>query len=490
MQCGCSIKKANKEQYGWRLFQKFMWSATPVSIGSGDVEFSETTIALCKLLAVCATLVVLLRFHLSLWLTICCGCLEVAAFSGIGPASWPDIVAGVLTNADFLLLCLMIFLIMSLSSIQDATGQSRKLVTGLEKHLRHPRIRLVLFPALVGLLPMPGGALFSCPMIRTAAEGMQISERRKALINYWFRHIWETAWPLYPGYALICALLQIPLSQYWRYTFPLVFVALGIGWLFFLRDLDASRTAKHESETSPPRPEDVPSAGECGQTETDPADETLGEVLLNALPLAVTLGGAAVFGLFFDVFFPKLPGQTVFSFSLSLGIGTAFWQGRGTMSIPLHKLVFNRNMARMMMLLLTLFVFKDTLRAAGVVDAFGHMGANALVIVAVFITLPVLSGILTGVMVGFVGMCFPILIGILQATPALQAYTAPLIVLATVAGNCGQLLSPVHVCLVVTNEYFGTDLADMWRRLASPVGLSLLGGGLWVLCLYFLDARF
>jgi hypothetical protein len=147
-------------------------------------------------------------------------------------------------------------------------------------------------------------------------------------------------------------------------------------------------------------------------------------------------------------------------------------------------------MARMMLLLLALFVFKDTIRVAGVVDAFSHIGANALVIVSAFVILPMLSGILTGVMVGFVGMCFPILIGILQATPALQAYMAPLIVLATVAGNCGQLLSPVHVCLVVTGEYFGTNLADMWQRLIAPVGVFLLAGSLWTLCLYVLDARF
>jgi integral membrane protein (TIGR00529 family) len=454
------------------------------------MEFSETTIALCKLLAVCATLMALLRLHLPLWLTICGGCLEVAVFSGIGPASWPGIVAGVLTNADFLLLCLMIFLIMFLSSIQDATGQSRKLVTGLERHLRHPRIRLVLFPALVGLLPMPGGALFSCPMIRAATEGMEISERRKALVNYWFRHIWEASWPLYPGYALICALLQIPLSLYWRYTFPLVFMALAIGWLFFLRDLDASKTAGHEAGASPSRREDMPSAGESDRPGTDAAGESLGDVLLNALPLAVTLGGAAVFGLLFDVFFPKLSGQTVFSFSLALGIGTAFWQERGAASIPLRRLAFNRSIARMLLLLLALFVFKDTIRVAGLVDAFSHIGTGFLVIVSAFIILPVLSGILTGVMVGFVGMCFPILIGILQAAPALQAYMAPLIVLATVAGNCGQMLSPVHVCLVVTGEYFGTNLADMWRRLMAPVGMFLLGGGMWALCLYFFDARF
>ncbi|MDR3319759.1 MAG: DUF401 family protein [Desulfovibrio sp.] len=445
------------------------------------MEFTETVVALFRLLALCATLLILLRLHLPLWLTICGGCVEVATFSGISPASWPSIIFGVLTNANFLLLCLMVFLTMLLSSVQDATGQSKKLVTGLEKHLRRPRIRLVLFPALVGLLPMPGGALFSCPMIRAAADGMEISENRKAIINYWFRHIWETAWPLYPGYALICALMQIPLTLFWRYTFPLVFLAFGVGWFFYLRDLDTSKTASWSEE---PAPETEDKAG------SDPGESSLWNVLLNALPIVITLAGAAVFGLLFDLFFPKLPGQTAFSVSLALAVLTALRQGRDATLVKLCKLAFNKSAARMLLLLFALFVFKDTIRIAGIVDAFSHIEANYLVIVLTFIVVPLLSGILTGIMVGFVGMCFPILIGILHATPALQEHALPLVILATIAGNCGQMLSPVHVCLVVTMEYFGTSLTGMYRRLATPVSLMMLGGSLWVLCLQLSGARF
>lgn len=432
------------------------------------------TLALCKLLAVCATFIILLRFRVPLWLTIGAGCMETALFSNLHPYSWPSILAGVLGNADFLFLCLMIFLIMFLSRLQDATGQSKKLVTGLERHLGSKRIGLVLFPALVGLLPMPGGALFSCPMVRTAAEGTGISERRKALINYWFRHIWELAWPLYPGYALICSLLQIPLTLYWRYTFPLVFMSLGLGCFFYLRNIENSVELHTASDAS----------------QKQETDESLFAALLNALPVVVTLVGAGVFGLVFDRLFPNLPGQAAFSVALTLGTGTALWQGRRDLSEPLHATAFNRGMARMMLLLLALFVFKDVVRAAGIVDAFNHIGVTVPLVALTFIAVPLLCGVLAGVMVGYVGMCFPILLGVLHTTPGLSPYTAPLIVLATVAGNCGQLLSPVHVCLVVTGEYFSISLPAMLRRLALPTALFLIGGTLWSFCLYFFNAHF
>ncbi|MDR2572869.1 MAG: DUF401 family protein [Desulfovibrio sp.] len=432
------------------------------------MEFSEPVAALLKLSAVCLTFAALLRLRLPLWLAISGGGMEMALFSGISPAAWPGLAAGVLTDADFLLLCLMVFLIMLLSGIQDATGQSKKLVTGLEGHLRRPRLRLVLFPALVGLLPMPGGALFSCPMISTAAEGMGLSESRKALVNYWFRHIWEAAWPLYPGYALICALLQIPLTRYCRYTFPLIFLALGVGWLYYLRDVPVSEPARQAA--APP--------------------ESLCRVLLNALPIAVTLGGAALFGLLGEAFFPNLPGQTAFCLSIALGTATALWQGGGTSLKSLGKLAFNRGTARMLLLLLAIFIFKDTVRRAGLVEAFSHIEADMALILPVFILAPFLSGLLTGIMVGFVGMCFPVLIGLAAASPVLREHMVPLVILATVAGHCGQMLSPLHVCLVVTGEYFNLGLADMWRRLVAPVTLIFAGGALWTLCLFFFDARF
>jgi hypothetical protein len=54
----------------------------------------------------------------------------------------------------------------------------------------------------------------------------------------------------------------------------------------------------------------------------------------------------------------------------------------------------------------------------------------------------------------------------------LLAYT----VLAFCAGYLGVLLSPLHVCLVLTCEYFHTALVKIYRRLWLPCSLIALGG--------------
>lgn len=433
----------------------------------------ESAPALGKLALIFVLILVLLRFKVRLWLTILAGGLLTALLTGISPADWPGILFTALTSKDFIILVVMVFLILTLSGVQEATGQSRRMVKGLERHMRRPRLRLVLFPALVGLLPMPGGALFSCPMIKAAADGMGLTDRKKSLINYWFRHIWELAWPLYPGYVLICSLLDIPLTRLWLYTFPLVFTAFGTGWFFYMRDLARSRTvAEHEHLLAA----------------EEPGEHSLGKVLLHGLPIAVVLLGAVVFGYVFSRLFPQLPGQLAFCASLVAALAVALYQGRGQRQKPLCAIAFTPNAGRIFLLLAAIYIFKDTVAASGLVQSMSRLGAGGVILVLTFILVPFVSGLLTGLMVGFVGLCFPILIGIAQNSP-LREYMLPLIVLAMVAGNCGQLLSPVHVCLVVTSEFFTTRLPGLLRSLAAPTITLGIAGALWACILFLLDIR-
>lgn len=300
------------------------------------MELSASSLAAVKLVAVFALLILLLRLHVKLWLCILSGALAVGLLTGISPLEWPSLTVTALVRPDFIVLCVMIFFILLLSAVQDATGQSRKLVEGLKLYLHHPRLRLIIFPALVGLLPMPGGALFSCPMIEAAAKDMGISDEKKGLVNYWFRHIWETAWPLYPGYALACVLLGISITELWKYTFPLVFLSFASGWFFYMRNLSRSSLLDGEAcgnngAGQPPADEHHSHEGVSGTWDDanagDTQSQSLLQVLLHALPIAVTLFGAIFFVLTLGYFFPALPSQIAFCLSLVCAVATALWQG-------------------------------------------------------------------------------------------------------------------------------------------------------------------
>jgi hypothetical protein len=272
---------------------------------------------------------------------------------------------------------------------------------------------------------------------------------------------------------LTCSLLGIPLLSLAQDTFPLVFFALATGWFFFLRDVPVSSPAAEERLPGAPSCEDAP---------------PLGRVLLEALPLFITLAGAGVFAFVLDMAAPAAPSQLAFILSLFLAGIVAFRQNKKYLRIPLRKLFFNAPLFRLLLLIYAVFVFKDTIIASGLISDISTLGGNSLLLLALFLLLPFLCGILTGVMVGFVGACVPILLGILPQA-GLQEHLLPLVIAAIVCGNAGQLLTPLHICLVVSCEYFHTSFSHIWKRLLGPVAVQIGYGILWAFLLFALGVR-
>jgi hypothetical protein len=97
--------------------------------------------------------------------------------------------------------------------------------------------------------------------------------------------------------------------------------------------------------------------------------------------------------------------------------------------------------------------------------------------------IPFICGFTMGLAIGFVGASFPIVFSLLGPDPTLGA-TLSTTVLAFSFGYMGMMLSPIHICLIVTNEHFRTCLIGSLRRLVAPAAI-ILGAGF----LYFLLIR-
>ena len=161
-----------------------------------------------------------MRFKVGLGLSILVGGLVMGLVFGLGVMEWAQAGIMALTQEKFLFLAAIVGLILILSDAMERSGQSKRLMESLSGYLTNPRLRLIFFPALIGLLPMPGGAVFSAPMVKTVSEDMRVTNSDRAVINYWFRHIWELFWPLYPGIILTVALADIPIIDLIGKTWP------------------------------------------------------------------------------------------------------------------------------------------------------------------------------------------------------------------------------------------------------------------------------
>jgi hypothetical protein len=106
-------------------------------------------------------------------------------------------------------------------------------------------------------------------------------------------------------------------------------------------------------------------------------------------------------------------------------------------------------------------------------------------VVAITMLLPLIAGLSTGLSMGFVGASFPIVMKLTggNADATARMSTA---VLAYGFGYVGQLLSPVHVCLIVTSEYFKTPVLANAVGLLKPVIVVLAGSVVMYLLFGFL----
>jgi hypothetical protein len=124
--------------------------------------------------------------------------------------------------------------------------------------------------------------------------------------------------------------------------------------------------------------------------------------------------------------------------------------------------VMNKSILVIVGLVAAVMIFQHVL---GETDAATKIGQELnqlhVPVTAVIALLPFIAGLVTGIAVGFVGTSFPIIVALVPSDGPLIAYVA----LAYAFGHLGQLISPLHLCYVVSNKYFKTTYAPVYREM-------------------------
>jgi len=185
--------------------------------------------ALLRMAIVFVLVLIAIRKKLSLGNAFLLGALALGVLFGETPRTIAISAAGALLNPATVSLTLIVGLILILSNSMEKAGQMQRLLTSFRGLVSNPRLNLTIFPALIGLLPMPGGAVFSAPMVKELGAPSKLSGGQLSFVNYWFRHIWEYWWPLYPGVLLTVVLADINLLIFICSMAPLTLAAIMLG---------------------------------------------------------------------------------------------------------------------------------------------------------------------------------------------------------------------------------------------------------------------
>jgi integral membrane protein (TIGR00529 family) len=358
-----------------------------------------------------------------------------------------QIVSAVGTGAfslDTLHLLGVIILIIAMGTIMKMVGSFDRAIASLEALLADTRAVMAVIPAIIGLLPMPGGAMLSAPMVDTVSNRTETSPEQKTLINYWFRHVWEYIWPLYPGIILTADLLKVPVRNIVAVNLPLTLAAILGGVLFCFRGI-ARRSVAHARK---------------------PSREHARQLPQSLWPILVIIVATVFLG-------------TPLLLSLSVVCGILLIMHRLNKQ-QLRELARDSITVETISLIVGVKVFQSVIDRSGaasqVVDAFAS--ANILPSILIFVV-PFVIGVLTGITMAFVGVTFPVLMPFFLEQQGGVAY--PYLVLAYAAGFLGVIFSPVHLCLILTKDYYRADFGIVYKLLSRPAFVVLLVAVVWSL---------
>lgn len=362
-----------------------------------------------------------------------------------------EIIFHAIIGGKTLSLAFLLLFIMLLSEGMALTGQMNRMLSAFQGLVKSPFINLAVFPMLTGLLPMVGGAVLSAPMVKEMASKVDIEPAQLSYINYWYRHVWEFWWPMYPGFLMAVFLINIPVTRLMLLMFPLAILIILSGYL--------------------PTRKFMPQS--LGNEERKP--HALRRFLLEAYPLFAVIAAGMISGAIAARLWPQWLIAREVCLIIALFFGTLWVLKRGR--IPKEKalgLLKNKRLYSMVYVVFAIMIFQGVLVGSNAAEILAaDLEALKAPPVIVCILLPFILASLTGITMAYVGASFPIIIS--MVTLMGQAHLLPAyIVLALAAGHCGLLLSPTHVCLVLSNQYFCTTHTKVYRYLAPPTALLFI----------------
>ncbi len=411
-----------------------------------------------KILSVFLFILLLNRTGLPLGVALLTGGLGIDLWAGRPVTTVSGDLGHALAAPELWLLLINITLILEFGHFMSSERNAQAILAAARRlGGRNGRaLGLVLIPATIGLVPMPGGALFSAPLVGETLRDRDLPAAWKASVNYWFRHVLEYWWPLYPVVIVSLSIFNLSTWHFFLLQAPFTVVSIGAGWFFLLR--------RHL-----PLLRDAAGAGA-------PAGKDLLGVL--APILIIVLSTLLLPGAVARLFPPASP-TTAKLLAMLAGLLAALLliAGRGREEgchRPFARL-FTAKTAGVIFTLAGVMLFQGMLEASELLPAAGRqLGASHIPVEIIIAFLPFLAGLVTGLAIGFGGPAFPLVVGLAAADPTLGEGAA--LVLAFSMGYAGMMLSPVHLCYVLTRRYFYTSLADTYHYLV-PCVLVIMAWG-------------
>lgn len=306
---------------------------------------------------------------------------------------------------------------------------------------------ITAIPSMIGVLPMPGGAVFSAPIIEPIGDQLKMSRARITSLNIYYRHLWYFIFPYMPSMIIASSLSDINVMTIALMHIPIVGIMIVIGWLYYNND-KKKVIQKNINE-----------------------NDKIGEVkLMDAIKVLLP---------FIIVLIPPLILDMSFVYALLVAI--------------IYIILLKRDLFKWQYLLDGMNL-QLTVGVAGIMvfKAFIEGSEGVMILTEILINfgiplfllalvIPFIAGLLTGNHTGAIGISYPILLTLF--TDSSMYLLWHMIIFSS--SYFGYVLSPFHLCNLMTVKYFNISLDKYYREIAVPFAGTAAGIFLLSVIYYF-----
>jgi integral membrane protein (TIGR00529 family) len=388
-------------------------------------------------IAVLLTIILLIK-GINLGFIMLIDCVFIAIWSKM---SFENIAAslrsGIFSEKTLGILFILI-LVMMLEDIMRNTGMIKQIADNTKQIVKNNLFSSAMLPVFLGLLPSPGGARFSCPMVEEIL-GKDAESSDKAFINYWFRHVWRDGFILYPGAILASQLANIPTLLLFVYMLPFCILHAVIGFIIVYGKV---KKGHHISKGN--------------------HKEIIAGFIGGIFPIVIIIG--------LYIVFLGIKPISDYALYLASAITVAILVIYKKYTLRDLTMTFRHSVhMNSVILVLGVMIFMQFLTASGLVDIWlkgiSYYGIPKEIL---FIILPFIAGALSGITVSFVSLSFPILIN-MGLDQNIWFFVA-----AYIAGFSGVMITPVHLCSAMTSDYFGIKTGKLLKKVIIAEAVMLI----------------
>lgn len=364
----------------------------------------------------------------------------LAIFSNIGIKSATNSVFNVFLNSPSRSTVLTVMMISILGGLMGHYKILEGIVEALEKVIKNKKNILMIIPAFIGLLVIPGGALLSAPFINNLGEELNIAPPKRAAINLIFRHIAMYIMPFSTGLLIVASSFpDLSIGKIILYNMLFVTLIIITGYFLFIKDIKVNVVAKRENLAS-----NLMKLGIL----TSPIYLPVVISLSTGLPFYVTLLISIVV-----VYF--LGSKKNFIRTLVKSIS---WHTILTMIAILIIKEIILNMDSLLEIFMTMFSNND----------------NIFYTLLIFFVTSLFFGFITGNQGASLAIILPMISQLNVSNNMLYIY----IYFAYVSAFMGYYFSPLHLCQAFTVELMGVNTVDLYKeyKYYAPIMFVILIG--------------